>query len=111
MFLKEFYADYSSFIYLGKFILYSHIISFFMSLFVSSSETMLIIVEYYREMHASFPESFKYLSLDRKFELFTSILKKYIYNLYFLFLYINKCHLCKLVEKDSCILYVMVGSL
>lgn len=82
-----------------------------MSLFVSSPATMLIIVGYYREMHASFPESFKYLSLGRKFELFTTIFKKYIYSLYFLFLYVDKCHLCKLVEKESCVLYVMVSSL
>lgn len=58
-----------------------------MSLFVSSSETMLITVEYYREMHASFPESFKYLSLGRKFELFTSILKIHLQPLFFVPIY------------------------
>ena len=40
----EFYADYSSFIYLGKFILYSHIISFFMSLFVLFAVLLLSIL-------------------------------------------------------------------
>lgn len=111
MFLKEFYADYSSLISLEKFILYFTYNLFFYVSFVTSPETLLIIVEYYREMHASFPESFKYLSLGRNFELFISTFKKCICNLYFLFLHVNKCHLCKSVEKESCMLYVMVSNL